>query len=82
MLKHCWVFFFVELTHPCEQPEHKFMYLPAQPVPDMIHDSDMLHVEALPRCCNTHCLLRNVTELRSQDGDFGNGKSGYRFLVL
>lgn len=42
----------MDLTHPCEQPEHKFMCVPAQPVPVMIHDSEMLHVEIFP-----HCLL-------------------------
>lgn len=39
--------------HPYEQPEHKFMCIPAQPVPVMIHDSEMRHVHGLPHCCNT-----------------------------
>lgn len=45
----CVFFFFLELTHPWEQPEHKFVYVPAQPVPVMIHDSEMLRFEVLPR---------------------------------
>lgn len=34
---------------------------PAQPVPVMIHDSEMLHVKVLHCCCNTHCLFSYCT---------------------
>lgn len=39
------------------------MCVPAQPVPVMIHDSEMLHVEVLPRCCTLSAYLVTYLEI-------------------